>query len=300
MSSGAQRQVAFYGKGGIGKSTIVSNLSAALREMRLRVLQVGCDPKADSSRPFWNGNQPNTVISLLRDRGGRNPSPSEYIRMSASGVEYIEVGGPEPGVGCAGRGILKMFEIIEEAGILARGYDAVIYDVLGDVVCGGFAAPLRAGYAHEVYVVLSGEYMAIYAANNICKGVANYARRRNVRLGGFVLNCRDVPHEVEIAQAFAERIGSRVVAVIPRNTVVAKAERKRKAVVEAYPDSEQADHYRALARHLTENDSMAIPAPLSDAELEDLYFSFKVDEDDEDDEVELEPSPRPRESLCRK
>jgi len=263
-------QIAFYGKGGIGKSTTVSNVSAALQEMNRKVLQIGCDPKADSSRPFWEGNRPPTVINLLKDNRSRDPIRGEYLHASQSGVNYIEVGGPEPGVGCAGRGILKMFEIIEDAGILDENFDAVIYDVLGDVVCGGFAAPLRAGYARHVYVVLSGEYMAVYAANNICKGIANYAERRNVRLAGFVLNCRNVPAELEICQAYAARVGSHVVAVIPRDVAVAKAERKRKTVIEAYPASPQAEVYRGLARAIVNNEHIATPTPLSDDELEDL------------------------------
>lgn len=280
-------QIAFYGKGGIGKSTTVSNVSAALQEMDRRVLQVGCDPKADSSRPFWAGNRPPTVINLLKDDRGRDPEVGKYLHKSASGVEYIEVGGPEPGVGCAGRGILKMFEILEDAGVLDDDYDAVIYDVLGDVVCGGFAAPLRAGYARHVYVVLSGEYMAMYAANNICKGIANYAERRNVRLAGFVLNCRNVPSEVELCEAFAKAVGSHVVAVVPRDVVVAKAERKRSTVVEAYPESNQAEVYRGLARAIVNNKLIATPVPLTDEQLEELYFSFKVD-DDLDDEMDSE------------
>lgn len=280
-------QIAFYGKGGIGKSTTVSNVSAALQEMNRRVLQVGCDPKADSSRPFWEGNRPPTVINLLKQDRGRDPKMSQYLHVSQTGVEYIEVGGPEPGVGCAGRGILKMFEIIEDAGILDDDYDAIIYDVLGDVVCGGFAAPLRAGYARHVYVVLSGEYMAMYAANNICKGIANYAERRNVRLAGFVLNRRNVPNEVEICEAFAKAVGSHVVQVVPRDVVVAKAERKRKTVVEAYPKSNQAEVYRGLARNIVNNKLIATPTPLTDDQLEELYFSFKVD-DELDDEISAE------------
>jgi nitrogenase iron protein NifH len=273
--------MAFYGKGGIGKSTVVCNVAAALAGMQRRVLQIGCDPKADSSRPFWSESRPETVIQLLARHGGRTPPEAAYLRTSDRGVDYIEVGGPEPGVGCAGRGILKMFEIIDESGLLGRGYDATLYDVLGDVVCGGFAAPLRSGHAHEVYVVLSGEYMAVYAANNICRGIASYAARREVRLGGFVLNCRDAPHESAIAEAFAERIGSRVVATVPRSRAVARAERLRKTVVDAFPDTAQAERYRELASLLLANRELAIPRPLSDEELERLFFSFDIDDEAE-------------------
>ena len=284
MSNKSPRQIAFYGKGGIGKSTSVANVSSALQEMELQVLQIGCDPKHDSSRPFWNGTRPATVIDLVRDNRGHTPPMSSYLMESSKGIKYIEVGGPEPGVGCAGRGILKMFEIIEDEDILGKGFDAVIYDVLGDVVCGGFAAPLRAGYAKEVYVVLSGEYMAIYAANNICKGIANYAQRRNVRLGGFVLNCRDVPREEEIVTAFAERIGGRIAGIIPRSLAVARAERRRSTVIDAYPNSSQADEYRKLAKTIMAGqDAVSIPKPLTDVELEDLYFSFSIDDETADE-----------------
>lgn len=275
MSRDDIHQVAFYGKGGIGKSTTVANVSSALATMGKRVLQVGCDPKHDSSRPFWTGKmRPKTVIELLRDHGGSNPSPQEYVWTSPSGVKYLEVGGPEPGVGCAGRGILKMLEMAEESHLLDQGYDVVIYDILGDVVCGGFAAPLRSGYAREVYIVLSGEFMAMFAANNICRGVANYAERRHVRLGGFVLNCRDVPGEREIVTAFAERIGSRVVSVIPRSRVVAEAERARRTVVEAFPDTEHAGLYRGLAQSILEASSLSVPKPMADEELEDFYYEM--------------------------
>ena len=271
MITDRPRQIAFYGKGGIGKSTTVANVSSALVSKGHKLLQVGCDPKHDSSRPFWNGKAPRTIIDLLREGRG-DPVPSQYVSSSPSGVHFLEAGGPEPGVGCAGRGILKMFELLEEAKVLQSGYDVVLYDVLGDVVCGGFAAPLRAGYAHEVYVVLSGEFMALYAANNICRGIATYAQRRNVRLGGFVLNRRNTPNEVEVANDFARAVGSHVVAVIPRERLVAEAEQMRRTVVEAFPDSPQAAVYQSFADTMLLAEHLDIPAPLTDEALEELYF----------------------------
>jgi nitrogenase iron protein NifH len=272
MTSTSPRQIAVYGKGGIGKSTIVANLSSALAVRGLKVLQIGCDPKHDSSRPYWNGRRPPTVIDLLRVRGDHGLRPQEFVRTSASGVDFIEVGGPEPGVGCAGRGILKMFEIIDDTALLGRGYDVVLYDVLGDVVCGGFAAPLRSGHAREVYVVLSGEFMAMYAANNICRGVAKYASRRDVRLGGLVLNCRDVPREEELVGALAAALGSSVAGVIPRAPVVAQAEQLRRTVVEAFPDSEQAGRYRALVERVLAAEELCVPTPLEDEALEEMFY----------------------------
>jgi nitrogenase iron protein NifH len=171
-----------------------------------------------------------------------------------------------------------MFEILEDLSLLDRGYDVVLYDVLGDVVCGGFAAPLRAGYADEVYVVVSGEFMALYAANNICRGIAGYAEHRDVRLGGLVLNRRDVAGEAAIVEAFARRLGSQVVGSLPRSPIVAQAERRRRTVVEEFPGSEQAQAYRELAANLLAGPRPAVPTPLSEAELEELYFSFSADD----------------------
>jgi nitrogenase iron protein NifH len=277
MATGSIRQAAFYGKGGIGKSTVVANVSAALATRGLRVLQIGCDPKHDSSRPFWDGKRPTTVIDLLRLYGDRSVRPADFVRRAACGVDYIEVGGPEPGVGCAGRGILKMFEIIDETPLLRTSYDVVLYDVLGDVVCGGFAAPLRSGHAGNVYVVLSGELMALYAANNICRGIAKYAARREVRLGGLVLNCREVPREPELAAALARALGSRVAVTIPRSPVVARAEQQRRTVIELYPDSEQAAVYRAFAAEVLAPATLCVPTPLTDAALETLFYDAVAD-----------------------
>ncbi len=268
------RQIAFYGKGGIGKSTVASNLSAWLNAHGKRVLHVGCDPKHDSSRPFLRGQEPVTIVELMRQADGANPSPEQFLMETESGVHCIEVGGPRPGVGCAGLGILKMFEYLEEGKVLHRGYDAVLYDVLGDVVCGGFAAPMRAGYAKEICVVVSGEFMALYAANNICRGVANYASRQEVRLAGVVLNSRNVPRELEVAEAFAARVGSEVIGVIPRDPVVPEAELKKQTAVELFPDSAPAKAYRALGETILAGTTLAIPQPLEDRELEELYFSI--------------------------
>lgn len=264
-------QVAFYGKGGIGKSTTVANVSAALAMAGRKVLQVGCDPKHDSSRPFWNGRRPATIMDMLK-LGQSGIDGAEYVYESEVGVSYMEVGGPDPGVGCAGRGILKMFEVLDETNILESGYDSVIYDVLGDVVCGGFAAPLRAGRASDVYIVTSGEFMAMFAANNICRSIATHSERKHVRLGGIILNCRDVPRERQVVEAFAERVGTKIVACIPRSKLIADAERERRTLVEIFPDSEEAKSYRALASQIRDTPDCQIPKVMDDDELEEMYF----------------------------
>jgi len=273
MTAEPRRQIAFYGKGGIGKSTVVANLSAHLHSEGFKVLQIGCDPKHDSSRPFLGGQPPITIIDLLRRDRTTPPRATDYLMETSSGVHCIEVGGPEPGVGCAGRGILKMFELLEADSVLSAGYEVVLYDVLGDVVCGGFAAPMRSGHAREICIVVSGEFMAIYAANNICRGVANYARRRDVRLAGLVLNSRNVPREREVVEAFARRVNTRVLASVPRDESVSRAELDRQTVVGKFPESPPAAALRTLADNLMDNPPLTIPTPLSDSELERLFFS---------------------------
>lgn len=271
---GEPRQIAVYGKGGIGKSTVVQNVSAALAAAGHKVLQVGCDPKHDSSRPFLAGESPETIVDLLASDRHREPTVGDYLMKTPWGIDCVEVGGPQPGVGCAGAGILTMFELFEEGGVLSSGYDVVLYDVLGDVVCGGFAAPMRKGYAREVVVVVSGEFMALYAANNICRGIETYARRREVRLAGIVLNRRDVPNEEAVAREFARRVGGRFLGALARDPLVSQAEVRKNTVMHAFPDSPQAEAYRGLARLLLDNTALAIPTPLDDKKLEEMYFKL--------------------------
>lgn len=279
MNNRTLRQMAFYGKGGIGKSTTVSNISAYCALNGMNVLQIGCDPKHDSSRPFLDGREPVTIIDLLRAQNGHNPDVNQYLMDSSIGVKYIEVGGPEPGVGCAGRGILKMFELLEKSSVLNSSFEYILYDVLGDVVCGGFAAPLRAGYAKEVYIVISGEYMALYAANNICRGIVNYAKRRHVRLGGLIVNSRNVPREAAVAEAFAQRINSQIIGLMPRDNIVSIAEVKGKTVIELFPDSPQGIAYAELAQTIINNTDLTIPEPFTDKELQELYYSMVYDDE---------------------
>ncbi len=245
-------KIALYGKGGIGKSTTASNLSMALSEMGLRVMQVGCDPKADSTGALCGGNRITTVLDAIRAKGG-SVALEDIVTVGDGGVVCIEAGGPTPGVGCAGRGIITAFEKLEQLGAFERYQpDVVIYDVLGDVVCGGFAMPIRGGYARNVFVVTSGEKMAIYAAGNIAIAVDNFKARGYARLSGVILNCRNVEDEKQRVEKFAEDIDSKVISVIPRDSIVQQAEALGKTVVAAFPDSAMADHYRALARRMLE------------------------------------------------
>ena len=245
-------KIAIYGKGGIGKSTTASNLSAALSEMGYTVMQVGCDPKADSTGALCGGKRITTVLDALREKGN-SVTLDDIVTVGDGGVICIEAGGPTPGVGCAGRGIITAFEKMEKLGAFEAYHpDIVIYDVLGDVVCGGFAMPIRNGYARNVFVVTSGEKMAMYAAGNIAIAVDNFKARGYARLRGVLLNCRNVADEEELVRKFAEDIDSQITAVIPRDSIVQEAEKAGKTVVNAFPESAQAQIYRDMAKRILE------------------------------------------------
>jgi nitrogenase iron protein len=269
------RKVAIYGKGGIGKSTTTQNTVAALAEMGKRVMVVGCDPKADSTRLLLGGLAQKTVLDTLREEG--EDVHLEDIRRRGYGDTYCtESGGPEPGVGCAGRGIITSINLLEQLGAYseAENLDYVFYDVLGDVVCGGFAMPIREGKAKEIYIVCSGEMMAMYAANNICKGIVKFAQAGGVRLGGLICNSRNVDNEKEMIEELAIRLGTQMIHFIPRDNDVQRAEINRKTVIEWNPDAPQADQYRQLARAIDANNQFVIPKPLAMDNLEHLLIDY--------------------------
>lgn len=266
------RKVAFYGKGGIGKSTTAANVSAALAEKGQAVCQIGCDPKNDSTRLLLGRTCKETVLEMVKKYQDR-VTAEQIVQVGFKGVKCVEAGGPEPGVGCAGRGIIVALEQLNSLQTMEED-DFVIYDVLGDVVCGGFAVPIREGYATDIYIVSSGELMALYAANNIAKGVARFAGRGKVRVAGVIGNSRNIPNERELLTAFAEKLNTRLVAFIPREQIVNQAEVNRQTVIEWAPDSPQADIYRQLAHLLTTNEDLSIPTPISLEELEELVFTY--------------------------
>ena len=270
----SMKQIALYGKGGIGKSTTSANLSAALSGMGLDILQIGCDPKRDSTRMLMHGTFIPTVMDLVREQGDAELSLEDLVFEGYNGVRCVEAGGPEPGVGCAGRGIIATFQLLEKFGAL-KG-DIIVYDVLGDVVCGGFAMPMREGYAQEIYLVTSGELMSLYAANNICKAIKRLASRvkSKCRLAGVICNAKGQPQEEELVAEFACRVNSRLTGFIPRDRVVQLAELNRKTVIEYEPASEQAARYRSLATRIMENTSLTIPTPLEIDELETLAYAY--------------------------
>ena len=269
------RKIAIYGKGGIGKSTTTQNTVAALAEMGRKVMVVGCDPKADSTRLLLGGLAQRTVLDTLRDEG-EDVELDDICRDGFGSTRCTESGGPEPGVGCAGRGIITSINLLEQLNAYGpgTGTDYVFYDVLGDVVCGGFAMPIREGKAEEIYIVCSGEMMAMYAANNICKGILKYAEAGGVRLGGLICNSRKVDNEREMIEELAKKIGTQMIHFIPRDNDVQRAEINKKTVIEWDPTVPQADEYRKLARAIDNNQMFVIPKPLTIPELESLLMEF--------------------------
>ncbi|MBR1508501.1 MAG: nitrogenase iron protein [Eubacterium sp.] len=275
------RQIAIYGKGGIGKSTTTQNLTAGLVEAGKKVMVVGCDPKADSTRLLLGGLAQKTVLDTLRDEG-EDVKLDQIMREGFRGTRCVESGGPEPGVGCAGRGIITSIGLLENLGAYTDDLDFVFYDVLGDVVCGGFAMPIREGKAKEIYIVASGEMMALYAANNISKGIKKYARSGGVRIGGIICNSRNVDRELDLLRAFSKELGTKLLYFVPRDNVVQHAEINRKTVIEYRPDCNQAQEYRNLAEALINNEDFTIPTPMTGDRLEEILLEFGLMETADD------------------
>ena len=269
------RQVAIYGKGGIGKSTTTQNLNAGLGEMGKKIMIVGCDPKADSTRLILGGLAQQTVLDTLREEGD-DIELDLVLKKGFSGIKCVESGGPEPGVGCAGRGIITSINLLERLGAYEDDLDYVFYDVLGDVVCGGFAMPIREGKAREIYIVCSGEMMAMYAANNISKGITKFANTGGVRLGGLICNSRKVDGEAELVSAFARELGTQMIHFVPRDNMVQRAEINKKTVIEFDPTCNQAEEYRLLAKKIDGNDMFVIPKPLKQERLEEILMEHGI------------------------
>lgn len=271
MAEKKLRQIAIYGKGGIGKSTTTQNLTAGLAELGKKILVVGCDPKADSTRLLLGGLHQKTVLDTVRDNK-QEITLADLEKVGFKGIRCVESGGPEPGVGCAGRGIITSISMLENLGAYTPDLDYVFYDVLGDVVCGGFAMPIREGKAQEIYIVASGEMMALYAANNISKGIARYAKTGGVRLGGIICNSRMVDREVELLTVFAKELNTQLIHFVPRNNIVQQAEIRKKTVIDYKPEASQADEYRALAKKIDENEMFTIPTPMTQERLEEILI----------------------------
>ena len=275
------RQIAFYGKGGIGKSTTSQNTVAAMAEMGKKIMIVGCDPKADSTRLILHTKAQTTIMELAAQTGSvEDLELDDLLKTGFLGIKCVEAGGPEPGVGCAGRGVITAINFLEEEGAYEEDLDFVAYDVLGDVVCGGFAMPIREGKAQEIYIVTSGEMMAMYAANNISRGILKYANSGGVRLGGLICNERKTDRERELVSELAKRLSTQLIHFVPRDNIVQHAELRRLTVVEYDSSSKQADEYRTLAKKIINNKMFVIPTPITMQELEDLLMEFGLIKED--------------------
>ncbi|GEO81658.1 nitrogenase iron protein [Pararhodospirillum oryzae] len=271
------RKVAIYGKGGIGKSTTTQNTAAALAYYHGKHVFIhGCDPKADSTRLILGGLPQETVMDTLRQVGAEKVTLDKVVKTGFRDIRCVESGGPEPGVGCAGRGVITAIDLMEANEAYTDDLDFIFFDVLGDVVCGGFAMPIRDGKAQEVYVVASGEMMAIYAANNICKGLVKYAKQSGVRLGGVICNSRKVDGEYEFLQEFTEAIGTKMIHFVPRDNIVQKAEFNKKTVTEYDPEANQAQEYKTLAQAIIDNTDFVIPKPLTMDALEKMVVKYGI------------------------
>ena len=273
MHGGLMKKIAFYGKGGIGKSTTAANVSAALSLQGKQVCQIGCDPKNDSTRLLLGRICKETVLDKVRTCEMDSIKAEDIVHTGFNGITCVEAGGPEPGVGCAGRGIIVALQLLDKLKAIPP-VDLTLYDVLGDVVCGGFAMPIREGYAEEIYIISSGELMSLYAANNIAKGIRRFAARGKVRRAGLIGNSRNTPGEKELLTEFAKRLNTRLIAFVPRDKIVNLSENARQTVLQFAPDSEQASVYKQLAETIWNNTQLTVPTPMEFEELEELAASF--------------------------
>ena len=271
------RKIAIYGKGGIGKSTTTQNTAAAMAHFHGKKIFIhGCDPKADSTRLILGGKPQESLMDTLRAVGAEKVTLDKVVKKGFHDILCVESGGPEPGVGCAGRGVITAIDLMENQGAYTDDLDFVFFDVLGDVVCGGFAMPIRDGKAQEVYIVASGEMMALYAANNICKGLLKYAKQSGVRLGGIICNSRNVDREKEFLEEFTASIGTQMIHFVPRDNIVQKAEFNKKTVTEYDETQNQAKEYSLLAEKIINNQNFVIPQPLTMDQLEAMVVKYGI------------------------
>lgn len=273
MSQKKVKTIAIYGKGGIGKSTTTSNITAALSSLGLKVMQIGCDPKSDSTTTLRGGGYIPTILDTLREK--KTVKSHEIVFDGFNGIYCVEAGGPAPGVGCAGRGIITSVELLKQLRVFEElDVDVVVYDVLGDVVCGGFAVPIREGIAEHVFTVSSSDFMAIYAANNLFKGILKYSNNGGALLGGVIANSINTGYSKEIIDDFVAQTKTQVIEYVPRSVTVTQSELQGKTTIEAFPNSDQALVYRGLAQKIYDHTNSRVPAPLNDKELHEWAFKW--------------------------
>jgi nitrogenase iron protein NifH len=289
------RQLAIYGKGGIGKSMVSSHISFALATKGLKVLHMGCDPKHDSTRLLLRGKMPKTILDTLRKKDFKVQSVSidEVVFKSPLNIECngeiycAESGGPEPGLGCGGKGVVEAIETLKHLNVLeSLKLDVVLYDVLGDVVCGGFSMPIREGYADEIYIVSSGELEVLFAASNICKAVARFNARSGAKLGGIVGNLRELENEENILNEFSERLNTHVVGFIPYSEKIKECSGKGITLFQLHPDSHECSAFRQLADGIWNNTSLSVPTSMSFEDLHAWWSKTKSGIDTNSDKTE--------------
>nr|MDD3720122.1 AAA family ATPase [Candidatus Gracilibacteria bacterium] len=269
-------RIAIYGKGGIGKSTISTNISACFSLKGKKVLQIGCDPKRDSTKKLLQGKKITPVMEMIKSNDDF-VDVKELVIRGFNGIDCIEAGGPIPGTGCAGRGISKMFEIFDDVDLLKTDYDVILFDVLGDVVCGGFASPLRVGYGEKVFIVISEEIMSMYACNNICKAVLEYSRN-GIYVGGVIVNARDNNINKKVIEAFVNKINLDIIVWIPRSDVIAMAEYKAMSLAEYAPDSDVIKIFYKLNDDIVSitKAQKKLPTPMGDEEFEEFFKNLEI------------------------
>jgi nitrogenase iron protein NifH len=280
------RQLAIYGKGGIGKSMVSSHISYALSKKGLRVLHVGCDPKHDSTRLLLNGNMPDTVLETLREKDFKVQSISmdevvfeSPLSKECQGEIYCaESGGPDPGLGCGGKGVVEAIETLKHLNVFEKlKLDVVLYDVLGDVVCGGFSMPIREGYADEIYIVSSGEIEVLFAASNIFKAIARFNPRSGAKLGGIIGNLRELKNEKNILNGFAEMLGTQVVGFIPYSEKIKECSGKGVTLFQHAPDTPECDSFRQLTDTIWNNQNFSVPKSISFEDLHAWWLKAKAE-----------------------
>jgi len=275
------RQIAIYGKGGIGKSMVSSHISFALANKGLKVMHVGCDPKHDSTRLLLMGKMPKTILDTLRKKNfaiqhvARDEVVFESpLKLECDGKIYCaESGGPDPGLGCGGKGVIEAIETLQHLNVYRElELDVVLYDVLGDVVCGGFSMPIRQGYAEEIYIVSSGEIEVLFAASNICKAISRFTSRSGAKLGGIIGNLRELKNEEDILNKFAELLGTHVVGFIPYSEIIKECSGKGMTLFQLAPHSKECDAFQKLTDGIWNNKEFSVPKSIN---FEDLYAWWK-------------------------
>jgi len=277
------KQIAIYGKGGIGKSTAATHLSYAIANQGKTVLQVGCDPQSDSTANLLT-EFPKPILDVLaaNDFEYEDISVLDILVQSklpfdnGGSVFCTEAGGPEPGVGCGGKGVIEAIKTLQHLEVFAELQPSlVIYDILGDVVCGGFSQPIRDGFADEVYIVTSGELEALYQAVNVMGAVRRFSTRSGAKLGGLVVNLRGMKDEQQIVTDFAERLGTHVIAMIPFSQLIKECSGAAKTVFEEHPESLEAEEYRRLAATIMNGDcDLTIPGTMTFEELYEWWSGY--------------------------